>query len=490
MKSVRNSVVYLLTLMVLFLSLVPVAGQTSQRPRSSAQTEVWRRRAPKATAARPFHLPPIREIKLENGLTVVLIEDRRSPMVTFSMGIPVGTANDPIDGRGLAEAVAELLTEGAGPRNSEQLAREIETLGAQIGVSANDDFTELSGSVVSENAERALEIIGDVLVRPTFPEGEVALYKENRVQNLTVQRQEPAFLVSEHFNRIVYGPHPYSISAPTPESLIAMDRTKIERFYRSNFTPLGSVLVIVGDFDVSKIAAKSKEVLGPWKPVRNRTSEFPALPTRSARRVYLMDRPGSEQADFRIGNLAVARSDPDYFPLIVANTVLGGGTSSRLFLNIRERKGYAYDVGSSVSAPLRRGTFFGSSETRTEVALSAIKEMLAEFSRIRNIRVTPLDLLNAKTYLNGVFSLTLSTQGGIARRVLQRYMLGLPKDYLETYRSRIEAVTAAQVQQAARKYILTDKPAIVVVGDAAKLKSQLKVLGPVEVVSIEGKPVE
>jgi predicted Zn-dependent peptidase len=174
---------------------------------------------------------------------------------------------------------------------------------------------------------------------------------------------------------------------------------------------------------------------------------------------------------------------------LVANSILGAGTGSRLFLNIRERKGYAYDVYSSVGALRLAGTFYGGAETRTEVTARAIQEMLAEFARLREVKVGPRELQGAKNYLNGLFSLSLSTQGGVAERLMQTRMLDLSSDYLEAYRTRIEAVTAEQVQEAARKYILSDRPSIVVVGDASKLAKDLRTIGPVQVLDIEGKPV-
>ena len=492
MKNVR--IVGLRRILTIAISIVLVSGLTHEYS-ASAQREIpagrvhsSRRIPPPPGPVRPFALPAAREVRLDNGLAVLMIEDHRSPMVTIFAGIRVGSADDPSGRPGLAEATADLLTEGAGTRSAQELAREIETMGGRIDGSASDDFTELEATVISENAERMLEIASDVLLRPTFPESEVVLYKSNRIQNLTVQRQEPAFLVSEHFNRIVFGSHPYAISSPTPESVAALDRREVTSFYSSNFTPGHSVLVIVGDFNSASMETRTKSLFSAWRATTTSGNKFPEMPVRTEKRVYLMDRPGSEQADFRIGNLAVARSDPDYYPLLVASTILGGGTSSRLFLGIRERKGYAYDVSSSVNAPRQRGTFFGASETRTEVTVQAIREMLAEFGRMRNLKVTAGDLRNAKNYLNGVFSLALSTQGGIAGRVLQSRLLDLPDDYLRSYRARIEGVTVDQVQQAARKYILTDRPAIVVVGDAAKLKRELETLGPVELVDIEGKP--
>jgi len=483
-------------LLLEFSSAFAINGLTRsvQRP---AHTEAWRKQPPKADAPRPFKLPTVRETRLENGLTLVLIEDHRSPLVTIRVGIPIEIAPGNIDELtnqiALVEATAELITEGAGSRTSEQVAREAETLGGRLTSSANDDYAEVVVSVIAENAERMMDLLGDVLLRPAFPDSEVALHKRNRIQTLVVQRQDPEFLVDEQFARVLFGPHPYGISAPTPSAVDALDRDKIARFYKSNFGPRGSVAVVVGDFNLSRMELKAREVLSGWKESEQKAAQARRsfdIRRPTERRVYLINRPGSEQADFRIGALAVERSSADYFPLLVANAVLGSGTNSRLFLNIRERMGYAYDVYSSVDALRQAGSFFGAAETRTKVTVPAIKSILAEFDRLRLMRVGPRELQNAKNYLNGLFSLALSTQGGIAARVLQSHLLDLGRDYLETYRSRIDAVTSEQVLEAARKYILTDHPSIVVVGDAAKLERTLRAIGQVQVVDIEGKPAK
>ena len=495
MTRARTSFFALLSLVLLIESFGTSAVVGSpQRARRSKQHDAWRKHPPKSDAPRPFTLPAVRETRYENGLTVLFVEDHRSPIVTILVGMPPAIA--PSGGiaeltsqMALAEAAAELITEGAGSRTSEQVAREVETLGGRLSSSANDDYAEVSLSVVAENAERMMDLLGDVLLRPAFPESEVALYKRNRIQNLAVQRQDPAFLAGEQFDRIVFGSHPYGISAPTPASIDALDRERIAQFYTSNFGPGGSVAIIVGDFDAPRMEAKAREELGRWE-TQKKVSTFIGpnrFPQPTESRVYLVNRPGSEQADFRIGTLAVKRSSASYFPLLVANSILGAGTGSRLFLNIRERKGYAYDVYSSVGALREAGSFFGGAETRTEVTARAIREMLAEFHRLGAVKVGPRELQGAKNYLSGLFSLSLSTQGGVAERIMQSYMLDLGRDYLEGYRSHIEAVTAEQVQKAARKYILSDHPAIVVVGDASKLAKDLRTIGPVEVLDIEGK---
>ena len=454
-----------------------------------------RKQAPRPGAGRPFNLPPGQTTKLDNGLTLVMIEDHRAPMVTIDAGIPASIDASPSpklrrEHSALAEATAQLITEGAGNRTSEQLARAIETLGGRISSEASDDYVEVNVAVVAENAEPMMDILGDVLMRPTFPESEVALYKSNRIDKLKLDRQDPAFLLREHFNRIIYRSHSYAITTPTPAEINTMTRAKIERFHKSKYAPDGSVIVIAGDFDPAKMEAKARAILGGWKgSVRASADRLTGLGAKlTNRRVYLIDRPGSEQADFRIGRLAINHSNPDYIPLVVANSILGSErTGSRLFLNIREQKGYAYDVFSVVSALKQGGTFFGGSQTRNAVTVSAIKEMLAEFDRMRNEKVSAEELQNAKNYLNGSFSIAVSTQGGIADGIVKTYMLGLGKDYLERYRARIEAVTQEQVEQVARKYMTGESAVIVVVGDAASLKKSLSALGPVIVLDATGR---
>jgi len=293
------------------------------------------------------------------------------------------------------------------------------------------------------------------------------------------------------FDKVVYGSHPYSLSVPMPQAVHAVTRLRIEHFYKSNFTPEGSAIVIAGDFDSSKTETTLRELFGRWKPPFTlRSVREVGLKKPAARKIYLIDRPGSEQADFRLGGLAVKRTDPDYFALSVANAILGAGTASRLFLNIRELKGYAYDVYSSISALKQAGTVFGASQTRTDMTIAAIREMLAEFERIANQKVSDQELHSAKNFLNGQFALSLSTQGGVAGRLLRARVLGLGPDYLESYRARVEEVTADRVQEVARKYISSKTAAIVVVGDARKLTKGLRGIGPLELFNAEGRRLQ
>lgn len=498
----------------------------------SDTSESERQKPPAPGPARALLLPIARESKLDNGLTLVLVEDHRVPLVTLAAGVAQKitwrhTVAELTNQLTLVEATADLLTEGAG----EAFARDVESIGAQVDSNAGADYAIVSGVVIAENAERLLTLFAEALTRPRFLGREVALYKNSRIDKLNVERQEAAFLAREHFNRLVYGAHPYAFSAPTPEAVQALSRVRIQQFYKAAYSPADTVVIIVGDFDAAAMQARAQATLGGWQAARPSSSR--GSPTRAgttrqlhrqasrsdhqasvanatklpvamssprsalraskqpaARRIYLIDRPGSEQANFRIGNLALARADADYYALLVANAILGDGTGSRLFQDIREQQGFAYDVASAVSAQKTGGAFFGFAQSRNEVTAAAIKAMLAEFERLRNTQVSAEDLQNAKHYLTGLFSLSLATQTGIADELLTMKLIGLGEDYLKNYRARIEAVTAADVQRVTRQYVHTDDATIVVVGEAARLRQELAALGTVLPVNTKSRSRE
>jgi zinc protease len=505
--------------LVITLALAGVNGFAQ-----SNQSESWRHQPPASSPARPLTLPASREITLDNGLSLVLVEDHRAPIVTMYAGVTQKIAWQKggmglTDKMTLVEATADLLTEAQGPAYD----GEVESLGAQIDSNAGVDYALMNGAVISNNAGRFLELFAEALTRPKFLNHEVTLYKNSRIDKLVVERQDAATLVREQFNHLVYGAAPYAYTAPTPQSVRALSRVRMEQFYRASYSPANTTVVIVGDFDPAAMQAKAQATLGQWRAIGSsaatngsRTQQAangqshghltgarrhaianatkrsvfvdaaqpPATLPQSTmpRRVYLIDRPGSEQADFRVGNLGLSRADADYYPLLVANAILGDGTGSRLFLNIREQQGFAYDVSSTISALKSGGAFFGNAESRSEVTAAAIRAMLSEFQRMRDTPVSDDDLRNAKNYLTGLFSLSLATQGGIADELLTMKLVGLGADYLKNYRDRIEAVTAADVQRVAQKYVHADDATIVIVGDAARLRKDLAALGPVVLV--------
>jgi zinc protease len=402
-----------------------------------------------------------------------VVEDKRLPLVSYRLALRTGDAHDPLELPGLMDMLTGLLTEGTQSRTSREIADEVARLGATLQSGANSDYTTVAASSLSTFSENILELMADVALRPVFPENEVELTRQNTKESLKQQRAQPSFLASEMVARVMFGKHPYSITAPTPESIDATTRERLIEFHRSMFIANNAVLVVAGDVNQDSILQQIEELFGRWEQGAVPDENFPPPPQRAARSAYIVDRPGSAQSNIVIANLGITRTSPDYFPMLVMHTVLGANASSRLFMNLREDKGYTYGAYSSLDARRTAGTFRATAEVRTPVTGDSLREFFYELDRIRSEPVSEKEIADAKSYLTGVFPIRLETQEGLIDQLVQIKMFGLPDDYLEIYRNRIQAVTIEQIQQVAAKYIKPDKAAIVIVGDGSQLKDQI-----------------
>ncbi len=429
---------------------------------------------PPPLPARPIELPTPVETTLPNGLVVVVVEDSRLPLVSYRLAFRTGDAHDPPELPGLMDMLTGLLTEGTESRTSREIADEVARLGATLQAGANSDYTTVAASSLATFGENILELLADVALRPVFPPNEVELAKQNTKESLKQQRAQPSFLASEMVARVMFGEHPYHATAPTPESIDATTRERLVEFHRATFVANNAVLLVAGDVQQDSILQQVENLFGNWQPGNVAGDDFPPPPARTSRSAYIVDRPGSAQANIVIGNAGITRTSPDYFPLLVMHTVLGANASSRLFMNLREEKGYTYGAYSSLDARRTAGTFRATAEVRTPVTGYSLKEFFYELNRIRNEPVSEKEIADAKSYLTGVFPLRLETQEGLVDQLVQIKMFGLPENYLEIYRDRIQAVTIPQVQEVARKYVRPDEAAIVIVGDAAQLVDQIE----------------
>jgi zinc protease len=467
---------------------IPKAESISRAQVTNTAVEAWRKDAPKMSAPRPFNLPEITSYKLENGLEVQLVEDHRYPFISATIGFRDGTSNEPKDMLGLADMTADLLTEGTTTRKSKEIASEIDFIGGGLAASTDYDYTILSGSALSPYTGRLFEVLADVLLHPSFPENELALKKVNQIQALTIKRGNPEFLVEERFNKVLFGEHPYSVIAPPEESLNKITRKDIEAYHKAHYQPNHSVMVVVGDFDKTKMRELIASKFGDqWKASDVPVAAQPEMPKQSGRRIYLVDRPGSVQTSIKVGNVGVKRSDPDYFAMVVMNQILGGAAHARLFLNIREAKGYTYGAYSRMAARKQPGTFFAGANVRTEVTNPSLQEFLYELDRMRTTKVTDAELKSAQNYLAGSFQLGLETQSGLAQRLLEAKLYDLPDDFLKTYADKVTAVKVDDVRAAARKLIDSNNLVVAAVGDAKKIRSDLELFGPVTVYDAQGK---
>jgi zinc protease len=438
------------------------------------ETETFRREMPPPLQPRPLNLPDHFETTLANGLGLVVVEDKRLPLTSFRLAFRSGDANDPPELPGLSDMMTHLLTEGTATRTSRQIAEEVERLGATLTVGSGSDFTTVATSSLSLYADEVLELLAEVTLSPSFPQNEIDLARENTKQLLIQQRAQPNFLASERLAQVMFGEHPYARVSPTPESLDALTRDDFLRFRTSTFIPNNAVMIVVGDVERDSIVARVEQLLGKWKPGTVPDLNFPPLPKRVARTAYLVDRPGSAQSNIVIANQGITRTSPDYFPMLLMHTVLGANASSRLFMNLREHKGYTYGAYSNLDARRQAGTFRATAEVRTPVTGASLHEFFTELERIRNEAVSDDEIRNAKSYLSGVFPIRIETQDGLIDQLVSIRMYDLPNDYLLTYRERINAVSTADIQRVAQNYVTPDRAAVVIVGDAAEVSDQVK----------------
>jgi zinc protease len=437
-------------------------------------TEDFRRHAPAPLPSKSLNIPTPFETQLPNGLQLVIVESKRLPLVSYRLSFRTGSASDPQELPGLTRLLTGMLTEGTGTRTSRQIADEVARLGATLQAGANADYTTVAASALSTYSDQILELMSDVALHPSFPENELQLEKQNAIQRLVRARAQPDFLASERVSRIIFGQHPYATISATPESINATTRERLQSFHRSMFIPNNAVLIVAGDVLRETVARRAEELFGKWDKGQAMVEKFPAAPARTTRDIYVVDRPGSAQSNIIIANTAITRTSADYFSMLVMNTILGSIPSSRLFMNLRESKGYTYSPSSDLDTRRTAGSFRATAEVRGPVTGASLKEFFYELERIRNEAVSEKELKDAKAFLTGVFPIRLETQEGLIDQLVQIKMFELAADYLQTYRERVNAVTSADVQRVARQYVTPDKTAVVIVGDAAAIMDQIK----------------
>lgn len=443
---------------------------------------------PSVGPMKPFKAPPRQEWKLPNGLKVVLVTDRRFPMVTAKLAIRSGAASLPAEDAGLADALAELLTDGTARRSSKAVADAADEYGGGIAAQAGPDDIVLGSYCLSERAEQMFGLMAEVALSPSFPEGEVALRRKNMQEELNVDRSEPDFLAGVAFHKKLFGAHPYAITAPTDVSIKRVTRARVVKAHRRLFTPRNALLVVVGDLGPAPAKALVRRSFGAWQGPPA-PAGAPAVTSRPrTRRVYVVDRPGSTQASLFVGNLAIREDHPSYFDFLLANQILGGSFSSRLVSDIRESKGYTYRIGSRIDTFLTAGVFRVRTPVRNEVVKPALEAVLSHLDRIRRKQVAPEELAQAKNYLAGSFARGLETQEGLASALLHVKLRRLPDDYLDTFVPKVQAVDAVGVLRAAETFIRPEEMVIVAVGDGAAIRGDVGVFSsePLEMADRDG----
>jgi predicted Zn-dependent peptidase len=408
-------------------------------------------------------LPRTHEATLENGLRIVLIEDRALPTFVLQLVIDRGSIADPQGKEGLAQATAAQLRQGTRTRSSEQIAEALDSIGASFGARADLGSTIVTVSGLTEHLDATLDIFGDALRNPTFPQSELEPYKQRLISQMHSQRASSQFLAQEQLVKAIYGEFPASRLLPPESSILSLTSADLAAFHASNFAPDIAMVLVAGDVTLAGFKPKLEEVAPPSKG-----------------RVFVIDRPGAVQTSLVMGSLAIVGDDPDRFAISVMNRILGGSPASRLFTNLREEKGYTYGAYSSVSSNRYPGVASASAEVRTEVTAGAMHEFMAEFERIAKQPVSDVELANAKRAIVGGFALSLENPQSFLGYVFQQKLYGFPPGYWEQYPKYIDAVTKEDVARVATKYFDPSRMQIVAVGEAAKIHDTMAKFGAVQ----------
>jgi len=434
----------------------------------------------------PAPFPPFQETVLPNGLRLLVVESHKQPVVSLSLSFPAGAIHDPAGKDGLADMVAGLLTKGAGTRSAEQVAEAIEGAGGSLNASASSDFLTIGSTVLTPSLPLAMGLVADAVQRPSFAEKEVDLLRTQTLSGLQVQLSQPEVIADQTFRRILYGENPYGRS-PVPATVRAITRADLLAYQKARLRPSGALLVVAGDVKLAAVRRLALAAFRQWVGAPPAVVPAKSPATRGKSEIILVHRPGSVQSNIIAGNLTYPPNDPRIYAAAVANQVLGGGASGRLFLILREQKSWTYGAYSRYARRKGLGYFAASTEVRTQVTDSALTELVAQLRRIGAEPVPSAELEAAKGSMVGSYPRSIETADQVADAVANARLYGLPADYVQTYRVKLGAVTAAEVQATAKSTIRPEAAVILVVGDGAKIYDRIKGIAPVRIVDPEGK---
>jgi predicted Zn-dependent peptidase len=455
----------------------------------NAQQKPDRTKAPELGPAPQLNLPPVQKRALSNGLPVWIVETHEVPLVQINLVVLAGSGDDAAGTFGAGSLTAAMLDEGAGSRSALEIADAIEFLGATLATTSSFDSSAVRLNVPVSRLGDALPVMADVALRPTFPQAELDRLRQERLTALLQARDDPGSIAAMAFARIVFGnTHRYGTGAAgTEATLKGFTTADLRAFHSAFYQPTNATLVVVGDVTAGAILPQLEKHFGGWKataPVKR--ADVPAAPQLTQGQITIVDKPDAEQSQIRIGWVGVPRSTPDYFPLLVLNTTLGGSFTSRLNQNLRETHGYSYGASSVFDMRLSAGPFFAGAGVQTDKTAEALREFFNELNAIG--KPIPADeLAKSKNYIALGFPAEFETSGDLSRSLEELIVYKLPDTWFERYVPAVQAVTADAVQKASARYLQPSRFAVVVVGDRRTIEPGIRALnlGPVRVVSVE-----
>lgn len=460
-----------------------------------AQQRPDRSKPPAIGPAPQLNLPDIQKLTLSSGLPVWIVEAHEVPLVQVNLLVQAGSGDDAPGKAGVASLTAAMLDEGAGTRSALQISDDIEFLGATLVTTSGWDASAVRLNVPVARLEAALPIMADVAIRPTFPQEELDRLRQERLTALLQARDDPASVAPMAFARVLYGrAHRYGTSAMgTETTLKGFSVSDLKQFHGARYFPANATLVVVGDVTAAAVTPLLEKHFTDWGPAEGRARAVVAeraplspAPQVEQTEVVIVDMPGAEQSQVRIGAIGVPRSTPDYFTLEVLNTILGGAFTSRLNLNLREKNQYSYGASSRFDMRLYPGPFFAGAGVQTDKTAEALREFFNELGAIA--KPVPADeLTKAKNYVALGFPSGFETIEDMASHLEEMIVYKLPERYFAQYVDNIQKITAADVQKAAAAYIQPRRSAVVIAGDRKAIEPAIRKLnlGPIRILTID-----
>ena len=430
---------------------------------------------PKPGPLRSYRFPEFVDQRLPTGIRLVTVPVAKLPVVTVLVIIDAGSTDDPPGKEGVAALTAGLLLEGTPRFNGAELAEKFEHLGASVESGADWDSAFAKITMLSDRVDEATTLLGQVLGEAAFPEREVERLKAERLAEILQLETEPRGLADEKFSEYLYSPESrYSKpDAGSSSSVSRLSRDDVEQFYRVRYRAASTTVIVAGDVTVDAARALVTKAFKSWAAGTSERTPLIATARTNRKNVHIINKDDASQSELRIGHVGLPRKNPDFFPTLVMNAVLGGLFGSRINLNLREAHGYTYGASSFYDWRRGPGPFVVSTAVQSEVTMPALREILSEIERIRSAKIAEDELSLARDYLDGVFPIRYETTAAIASALATLVIYGLPPDYYDTYRTNIRGVTVDDVLEAARSHLHPGELQTVVVGDAKIIRESL-----------------
>ncbi|MBW1972353.1 MAG: hypothetical protein DRG20_05235 [Deltaproteobacteria bacterium] len=424
---------------------------------------------------------PVKKVRLENGITVWAIYYDRVPTISLNMIFKIGSFADPDGKAGTSDLCSEILTLGTEKMNSEEIAEMIDGLGASLSASSSWDFTQFHITGLAEDYSSFIHLLKDMVFTPTFDNNELSLLKERRTLKLMQNKDKPEVIADESFLKMLYKNNPYgNMPYGSYDSIPLISRKDVIDFHAKYYNPENTSFIVVGHISPDDVIDTIYKLFGDWK----KSSEF-SLPEfkieEKGNHFYVIDRSDLTQSQIRLGHIGIVRNNPDYFPIILDNYILGGGGfSSRLMERIRAQKGYTYGITSSFSARRFPGPFTISTFTATQTTTEVIKEILYVLEDFKHNGPKQKEVFDAISFFTGSFPLKFETPSSIARQYIEIEVYGLSDDYIETYQENFSQIKKEDLNRVSNQYLFPQKMIGVIVGNKDEFLAELKSLGDVE----------